>query len=158
MDEIRAYLLRITAAALLCGILTKILGKKGMLTTTVKLITGVFMALTVVGPLVSIRLDTLDEFTEGISYDASAAVAEGEISAMETMSEIIKQQTQAYILDKAETLGAQLSVEVILSEDTPPVPCAVRITGKISPYGKSVLSAYINDDLGIGVEDQIWTG
>lgn len=158
MDEIRAYLLRITAAALLCGILTKILGKKGMLTTTVKLITGVFMALTVVGPLVSIRLDTLDEFTEGISYDASAAVAEGEISAMETMSEIIKQQIQAYILDKAETLGAQLSVEVILSEDTPPVPCVVRITGKISPYGKNVLSAYINDDLGIGVEDQIWTG
>lgn len=158
MESIRDYLLGITAAALLCSILTRLLGSKGTLGTAVKLLSGVFMALTVVGPLVNIRIDALGDLTQGISYDASAAAADGENSAMEAMGEIIKEQTRAYILDKAESLGAELAVEITLNSDDPPVPCAVRLAGQVSPYAKSVLSACIAEDLGIGVEDQIWTG
>lgn len=158
MESIRNYLLGITAAALVCSILTRLLGSKGLLGTAVKLLAGIFMALTVVSPWVNIRLTSLGDFTQGISYDASAAAADGENSAMEAMAEIIKQQTQAYILDKAESLGAQLSVEVTVSGDDLPVPCAVRLEGQISPYAKSALSTCIAEDLGISVEEQIWIG
>lgn len=157
MEGIRTYLLQITAAAMLCGIVTGILGKKGLLGTTVKLIAGVIMTLAVVSPWLDLRIDNFDSFLDGISLDASAAVAEGEISAANTMKTIIKERTQAYILDKAETLGTQVAVDVYLTDDAVPVPTGVRVSGKYSPYAKSVLSAYIADDLGINLEDQIWT-
>ena len=60
-------------------------------------------------------------------------------------------------MDKAESLGAELTVEVTLSDDELMVPCAVKLSGAISPYAKKVLSDTIAKDLGIQVEEQIWT-
>ncbi len=157
MDGIRTYLLQITAAAMLCGIVTGILGKKGMLGTTVKLLSGIFMALAVVSPWLNLRLDSLQSFMGSISFDASSAVAEGEFSATQEMKAIIKQKVEAYILDKADSLGAEINANVSLCGDAMPAPNGVTISGKFSPYAKSVLSAYIADDLGIDLEDQIWT-
>ena len=65
------------------------------------------------------------------------------------MTEIIKQRTQAYILDKAQALNTVLEVEVTLSDDDIPVPLKVRLKGKISPYAKGRLQATIAEDLGI---------
>lgn len=157
MESIRTYLLQITVAAMFCGIATGVLGKKGMLGTTVKLLAGIFMALAVVAPWVNIRIDSFDSFLNGISLDGSAAVSEGEISATNAMKSIIKERTEAYILDKADTLGADVTADVSLNVEAIPAPTGVRISGKFSPYAKSVLSAYIADDLGISLEDQIWT-
>ncbi len=156
MDFIRTYMLQITAAAIICGILTGILGKKGLLGTTVKLLAGIFMVLAVLAPWVNFHFDSLESFMDGISFDASSAVADGEYSAMNAMKTIIKDRTEAYILDKASTLGAQLKADVSLSSDEMPAPIGVTISGQISPYAKSVLSAYIVDDLGIKLEDQKW--
>ena len=156
MDTVRSYLLQITAAAIISGIVTGILGKKGMLGTTLKLLAGVFMALSVVSPWVDLRLDSFEPFMDGISFDASGAVADGENSAMNAMKSIIKERAEAYILDKASTLGVHVMAQVTLSSDEMPVPDGVTISGQISPYAKSVLSTCIADDLGIKLEDQQW--
>lgn len=158
MEAVREYLLRVTAAAVLCGIATGLLGKKDTLGAVVKMIAGIFMALTVVSPWVNIRLNALKDITSDISVSADDAVSEGEISAREAMAEIIIAETRAYILDKANDLGATLDVEVTLDADDSLTPCAVRLSGNISPYGKRVLSKMIEDDLGISTEEQIWTG
>jgi len=158
MEDIRTYLLSITAAAIVCGLLTRFLGNKGLLGSTVKLLAGIFMALTVIGPWVNIRIDALGDLRFGIAESAEDAAAAGENSAREAMSEIIIAQTQAYILDKADALGAQLAVTVELSGDMPPVPCGVRLEGRVSPYAKKVISDMIEQELGIGMEEQIWTG
>lgn len=150
------YLLKVTVSAILCSILTAVLGKKGILGPVIKLIAGVYMTLTVLSPWVSIRLQSLEDLSLEISMDAASAVEEGEKSAAAAMTDIITGQTQAYILDKAESLGAQLRVEVMLSDDGCFTPCRVTLSGSISPYARQVLSAYIAENLGISTEDQIW--
>lgn len=156
MDAIREYILSVTASAVLCGIVTALIGKKGMPGTAMKLLCGIFMALTVVGPWVDIRLDGLLELSSEAAQSADAYAASGENSAAAAMADIIKEQTTAYILDKAEALGVQLTVEVALSSDDIPVPTAVCLYGNVSPYAKKVLTERLEEDLGIPSEEQTW--
>lgn len=158
MDAIRDYLLRIISAALLCGIATGLVGKKSSLGAVIKLLTGVFMIFTVVSPAVSVRIQDFSNYLENLSSDSSKIVAEGETMAGNTLAGIIKDKTEAYILDKAQLYGAELSVEVSVDCSGYPVPCAVIISGNISPYGRSQLEMLIANNLGIEVEEQTWTG
>ena len=73
------------------------------------------------------------------------------------LAQFIKERTQSYILDKAQSLNAVLDVEVTLSDDEIPVPVKVCITGKVSPYARGRLENLIIEDLGIEKENQIWT-
>ncbi len=158
MDWLRDYLLKMICAALLCGMLTGLIGKKGALGTTVKLLTGVFMVMTIVSPWIHMRIQGLSDFFQDVSYNADAAVTDGQNTAREMLADIIKTKTEAYILDKANSFGAELAVEVKVDGSDLPVPCSVRISGSISPYGKKQLENVIANDLGIALEEQIWTG
>lgn len=158
MDGVRGYLIRLTAAAIVCGIVTGVLGKKGTLGAVIQLLAGVFMVITIVSPWTKIRLNGFGEYFDSLSLEAASAAADGENTARETLADIIKSETEAYILDKADSFGATLTVEVILDDAAVPAPCGVRISGSISPYGKSELSRIIEEDLAIALEDQIWTG
>ncbi len=157
MNGIGEYLISVCCAAILCAIVTGILGKKGAVGGAVKLITGIVMILTLFSPLVDIQLDKLDSVLDGISLDGEALAAEGENSSRTAMAAIIKQQTEAYILDKAGDLGADVSVEVTLSEDSVPVPEAVHISGNLSPYAKKQLTDMLTQELGIAGEGQSWS-
>ena len=156
MEQIRQYLLSVIAAAILCGIVNTIIGKKGAYFAIVRLICGLFMALTVISPLVKIQLNDLTDYVNGLSWQANTAVANGEAMALDEMGAIIKAQTEAYILDKAVSMELDIDVEVTLSSEMPPIPCTVTVKGAVSPYAKEVLRKYIANDLGIPEEDQLW--
>ena len=156
MGAIRSYLLQIISSALICGILIRLIGNKGLLSESVKLLAGVYMALTVLNPWMNIRIGGLQDVIGDVSTNAEAATQEGKKAALSAMSDIIKQRSQAYILDKATSLGACITVEVRLSRDEVPYPVGVTISGAVSPYAKSILSSYITENLGISMEDQTW--
>lgn len=157
MSAIAEYLLSVTGAAIISAVVLRMLEVKGSAASIAKMLTGIFMALTVIGPITQVRIsDLLDLFPE-ISVDARQAVAQGESSAKNALAESISTQVEAYILDKATQLGVRLTVEVELSQDTFPVPVSVRLHGNISPYAKTRLQSILSDDLGIEKENQIWT-
>lgn len=158
MESIEKYLLSVTAAAILCAVVTALLGKKGTVAAVGKLICSVFLALTVIRPWASVRLGDLDLYFSSMSMGASAAVESGEKAARDALRAGIKERTEAYILDKAAALSAALAVEVTLSEDDPPVPCAAKLTGAVSPYAKYQLQNYLSEELGIPKEAQTWIG
>lgn len=149
------YLITVTAAALICAIAVKAV-KNGTIHSLIRLLCGVFMALTVVSPWLKIRIDSLSDITSVIWNDASAAAGTGEKLAREAMVSYIKEKTQAYILDKAKVLGVSLDVEVTVSGDDIPIPEGVIVTGAVSPYNRSILTDYIRENLGIDTEAQIW--
>ena len=155
MESIRQYLLSVTAAALIAGIAVKLL-RNGLVGGAVKLMAGIFLALAVVSPLVRIRLEGFNELRLDIQTEAAEVTAVGEKSARDAMAQIISEQAAAYILDKAETLGVEVTVEVTVSQEGYPVPQQIWLTGKAAPYAKAVLSEYISDNLGVGAEEQIW--
>ena len=76
--------------------------------------------------------------------------------AGEAEGNIIKSRVQAYILDKADSFGTSLEVEVILDQDH--IPVSVELQGNISPYARAQLTEIIEEDLGIPKEHQLWIG
>ncbi len=156
MAEVKAYLLSITAAAVVCTILRHIAGEKGTTEKIIRIITGVFMAVTLVSPLLNFNLKDIERYFSDFQAMSADAAETGTQMANAEMTDIIKLQTEAYILDKARQLGLEIDVEVKLSESNPPVPCHVVLTGTVSPYQKRYISQHISDKLGISQENQQW--
>ena len=154
MEGAKDYLLSVTAAALICGSVGCLAGEKGSISRLMKLLCGMFLAVTVIGPVVNVKIDDLSVFTDRLAVDAELTAAIGEEKASDEMKRIIKEKSEAYILDKAKSLGADLKVNVVL-EDV--IPVGVTLTGDISPFAKTSLAASIVQDLGIPLEEQVWT-
>ena len=121
-----------------------------------KMVTGLVMAAVILGPLEKHwDLDLNRRFQE-LDQQVSAAVAKGEEISQNALRQRIKQETEAYILDKAARLGLTLEVRVDLSDDDLPVPVGVTLRGAVSPAARAELEAMIRQDLGIGKEGQVW--
>lgn len=157
MGDIGAYVIRILIAAMICGIVLKLPGGKGSSSVMVKLIGGVFLAVTVLDPVMDITLTDLMQPSIGFSAQADFAVEEGVGMARSALRESMISRMEAYIQDKAMELGTCITVEIRVSEDDIPVPTSAFISGQVSPYSKRRLTSIIEDDLGIRKEDQTWT-
>ena len=157
MDAIYEYVLSVTGAAMVCAVVARLLEGKGSAAVIGRILTGIFMAVTVIGPITQIHLSDANDLLPHLSADAQAAVAEGKETAQDALVKSISKQLEAYILDKAAKLGVKLTVRVELSEDTIPIPVRVHLKGQVSPYAKSKLQSILRDELGLDKEKQIWT-
>ncbi len=155
MEAIGAYLLGVTAAALLCAVVSK-LGAGHLTGSVMKVLCGLFMALAVVAPWAELQLKLPSDVLSDFQILGEDLAAQGEKTARDTMAAIITEQTAAYILDKAGALGLELDVEVMISDDEIPVPLGVTLRGAVSPYHKGVLEDHIQNNLGIDKEALIW--
>ncbi len=153
MEQVREYLLSVTAAAILCGIAMTLVGKQGSISALVKLICGLVLAVTAISPWTKLELLDLSEYTKGLGLEAAAASDDGIAMANAAQEAIITERTEAYILDKATAMGLALSVEVTLTDG---VPTQAVLSGAVSPYERKQLTQYIADELGIPEENQQW--
>lgn len=155
MNGIAQYILRVTAAAILTAVARSI-PLEGSMRGMVKLVGGVFMALMLVSPLLTLRLPDMDGWIASFGEEGRAAAASGEAMADEALQSIIKARTEAYILDKAAAWDAVLTVEVETNDAGE--PAAVTLRGSISDQTKTALSEFIASELGIRKGAQRWIG
>lgn len=155
MVAFRNYLISVTAAAMIAGIVIALTKKNGSISSIIKLLSGLFVAITILHPIVDLPLNDLQLRLDHVSFDSKEAVAYGKKAADEEMMQIITERSCAYIQEKANSLGADLQIEVFLQDL---IPSSVQITGAVSPYAKLRLSQYIANELGISLEDQLWIG
>lgn len=156
MDWIREYLLSIIAAGAVCGICTSLIPKNTSSAVIIKMLGGIFLAITLIAPLAKIRLDDLGDYWNQITLDAEALAQEGSAATREELALVIKEELESYILDKADTMGLTLQLSVIMDHEDPPMPQQVRISGAVSPYQQKLLSQWIAEELGITEEQQVW--
>ena len=157
MMSVGAYLLSVSAAAVLCGLVRYFLGKKGTSAALGTMVAGIFLLMTILSPLGDFDNLKWEDITGRWQEEAADAAALGSAEAKKAQDAIIKQQLEAYILDKATEYHAQLQVEVTLSETGAAVPVGVSLRGAVSPYAKQQLQEIIEKDLGISKENQQWT-
>lgn len=150
------YLLSVVSAAILCAIVKNISGEKSVGGKIIQVITGLFLVITMISPVTNFRLKNIEEYFDDFRFEAEDYTSQGTQIAKEEYSSIIKHQTEAYILDEAVRVGAQMNVEVKLSDSYPPMPYQVVIKGSVSPYQKQYISHYISNNMGITQEHQIW--
>lgn len=152
----KSYFLSVICAAFLCGITGGLIDKKGNAGTLLKLISGIFLAFTVIRPIADIKVEELSIFTTDLMAEGESAAAMGEEITRDAMASIIKQETQAYILDKAGLFGLILTADVSLDASLKPV--SVILTGNAIITQREKLSDIIENDLGISKENQRWIG
>ena len=156
MEAVRTYLLTVIAAAFICTFVVEITGKKSSHATIIRLLSGLFLVITVLSPWIKVNFQNIYNGISDYNFEATSIVLDGENIAVEAMKEIIKENTEAYILDKANAMGVAIAVSVSVSDDPLPVPNQVEIQGSAGPYAKKQIQEHIENDLGIPKENQLW--
>ena len=149
----REYILSVCAAAVTTAILRTLAGK-GTAWELLKMLSGLFLAVTVMAPLVHLELPDPANWISDYTAQGREAAAAGEKLAENYSAAIISAEVEAYILDKANRLGADLDVEVTL--DGACMPVMVTLTGGASPSVREELSRCLEAELGMGEEAVSW--
>ena len=155
MEGLRQYVISVAAAALICGIVSGMV-QNGAAKELVRLLCGLFLAVTALHPLVKLDLSNLGEFALPYTQEAESVAAMGENMARESMADIIKAESEAYILDKAAELNAEITAQITVGDYQ--APTAAKLSGEVSPYARQRLEKILESDLGIAKENQLWTG
>lgn len=154
MDQIRSYILSLILTAVLCGLLPNLL-REGGPKTLIKTVCGLVLTATVLSPLGEIRLELPQELPL-FREEAALAAAGGEDLAHNALSEVIRAEAEAYILNKAARWEADIQVELELSREPPYAPVAARFSGEISDQGKKQLQELLVTEFAIPKEAQTW--
>ncbi len=157
MSDLGAYVFRICAAALLCAVAERLCGRDKAVATVVRTVSGLFLVFTLLHPLSALRTDRNTDLFGDFSVQAQEAVQIGTDESRNSFAQCIKEQIEAYILDKAQAYGAGVEVSVTLSSDALPTPVGVTVCGAVSPYARQQLKHLLEEDLGIAEENQVWT-
>ena len=147
------YVLAIIHASLIGGILTTLV-KKGVAARVIQLLSGIFLLITVLRPVVHLQLPDWSQWQMEYTLQAQQAVEEGEAYALSQKRQGISEQTQAYIQDKAQALGFAVQAQVQLSDRL--LPYAVVLSGQAEANQRRELASYMEKELGISQERQIW--
>ncbi len=154
--DIKNYLLSIVIAAIFCAVTKALLDNKSAIGRIVQMLGGILLAVTILSPVLNISFRGITDYFDDLSAEAQVLVTDGKIASQESANAIIKDRTEAYILDKANRMGLQIAVEVELDASNNSIPCSVVFKGSVSPYAKEILCGYVEDNLGITRENQKW--
>lgn len=157
IEAVRGYLLRITAGAFAGAILLAAL-PKGTPRRVAAMLCGLLMLLLALTPLAELDYDSLAEAISRLELEKEEARTGIEIQNQDLVARIISGRVQAYILDKAASLGLTVTVELEMETRTAtPYPKAVTIHGEANPAQKQQLQQYLEQTFAIPVQRQVWT-
>lgn len=152
MTFLRSWLLSVTACAVLISIAQQ-LANDGAMKKIVRFVGGMVLMLAMLRPLLSLSFDL--PALDGESYREAVEALKETLSAEQedALRERIDAQTQAYIEDKAASLGLNVRAEVRTA-----IYDGVLLPDSATLYGEknAALGAYITQELGITEEKQQW--
>lgn len=156
MSGFAQYILSVGCAAIACAVAQSTIGKEGAVGTVMKTVTGLLLTFTILQPITNQEITWNDSILTEIGQRAEAVCEDGDAIRTSAFRDVIKQETEAYILDKADELQLHIEVEVAVSEDAVPIPDGVTIKGPASPYAKMQLLTVLTKDLGLKEENILW--
>ena len=157
METLRTYLLGIVAAAMAVTAAAALL-KEGSLRRAVRLAGSVVLILVVLGPLLRESLDAFGAYLAEIEMEEDALRSGIEVENTDILTRIICRKTEAYILDKAAALGAEVTVTVTVEQGGHyPYPYTATVEGKLTDAQRNALSEDLELSLAIPKERQVYT-
>ena len=156
MNSIKSYLLHVASAGFLLSLILAVI-PKGRVQQIAKFVGGLVLILTVITPVMKLDTDDLARSISRFHMTAQQDRTGIEISNRNILAQLIKDQCQTYISDKAEALGFEVSAEITLSEEGDyPYPVSVVLRTDASQKERDHLENIIVQDLGIPPERQEW--
>ena len=155
MDSVQQYILSIVCMSIICAVV-QMLCASGTAANLVKMVGGILVAITVLQPLMREPIFHWEDNAISITQNGEQIILDGQQTAEMALSQLIKDKTQTYILNKASEMGADITVEVILKDECPMELKNVTMKGTVAPYIRQQLAESLYRDLGIAEENQIW--
>ena len=149
MEQLRTWLLGVVFTAFATGLANE-LAPKGREKALIRMVGGVLMVLTLLRPLGAIEWSEISIPTGSFSQQAEIYRAQQE----NALSSIIAERLETYIWDKATELGIACAVRAEVSCDESGIPVVQSV--EISAAHDPVLSAWLEEVVGIAAEQQIW--
>ena len=155
-NVIGRYLLSVSAVAMLLSVVQTLL-PKGAVNRICTFVGGLLIVIVVLSPVVDIDFDGLARSFMRIPNETLQTEVQTFQPENDLLADIIKQNCEEYIWDKANELGADLEVDITLSEDEDnPCPVSVVLTGRASLQQRTALMDCIRADMGIPSQRQEW--
>jgi stage III sporulation protein AF len=153
MTAVREWLVAVVAASLLIS-LSQSLIPEGTIRRAAAMTGGLILLVTMLQPLVGLTGGRIRLDFGALTEEIDARQEELQQSSAEELKRIIEDKAQAYISDKARTLGLACTAQVTarMGEDGVPVPYEAVLYGTPSAQ----LSDAVQQELGIPKERQIW--
>ena len=152
------WVLMIAGTSVVCSV-AMALTPDGSVKKILIFICGLLMIAVILKPIVSFNYKFSGSFITNEEAEAKRRIADIEKANGKLTRSIIERQCGAYILDKAEELGAEnMEVQVTAkwSDDGYWYPASAKINGEVTDSQKLELAWYIEANLGIQTEDQSW--
>ncbi|MCI8525815.1 MAG: hypothetical protein HFF17_07815 [Oscillospiraceae bacterium] len=156
-EAVRNYLISVVSIALLSGVVLA-LTPEGAVHRTLKFLCGLAVILAAIGPVARLDFDAMAQSLARVRVSAEAAAGEIEADSTELIADIIKEKTEAYIWDKADTLGMELAhvTAEVRCDGTYPYPYRVTIAGTFTPEQRSRMTRALEQELAVPEERQEW--
>lgn len=159
MSAISGWILRLVGAALISSAALT-LAPEGAAKRAVRLACGLMSAAALMSAVLTFDYDEFSRESAKYRQELNeGAYNGGEEAAVQTRF-IIESQLNEYILDKAEELGLSglaVSVRCEWADEGFWYPTGVQISGNASEKTREKLKTYIEAELGIPKERQIWS-
>ena len=155
-DAIRGYLLSIVAVCLLTALARSLIPEGGVRRVS-SVVCALLLVLCALSPLLQLDIDAVAQSLARIQMENETLRTGVAVKNRELVSQIIKQNTQAYILDKAASMGLTLQAEVEMHDGGDyPYPYRVTLSGMCTEAKRQALTRYIEENLAIPAERQAW--
>lgn len=156
ITAVRSYLLRLSVGAFFSAVLLACV-PKGAAHRAAALVCGLIMLLLALSPLAQADPDALSQAISRLELEKEEARTGIEIQNQELVASIISDRLQTYILDKASSLGLELTVEIEMqTRASTPYPTAVILHGSANAAQKQQLQTYLAQSFAIEPENQRW--
>ncbi len=153
------WLRAVIYTGIVCSVLMMIT-PAGRVKKVLTILCGIAMCFAVISPLSGIDFTSYSQAMAQNRLDAEKYAGDGTEYSKNLNRTIIEDECRAYILDKANELGAELkTVEVLASwsDNGYWYPTEVKICARLTPQQKQVLTDYIETQLGVGSNEQEWS-
>lgn len=155
MLSLRQNAYTLILAALICGVLLSIVHNCRQ-EALIRLVCGMFLMTLLISSWTNMTWRQDISVFQDAQQNSQTYVKEGAEIARQKQVQIISEQLEAYIIEKAMEMNAEIIPVVTIGEDL--LPDYVQIKGKIEPDIKETLSEVMEHDLNISKERQLWTG
>lgn len=137
---------------MLCSI-AKAICEKGQFASVIRLLTGVILIVSILKPVLPLDLQAIDFDFRDLIAEKEEIIQQGTMYASASSAGIISERINAYVAEKAAQYGADVQVDTVICDG---IPTEISLDGIASPYAKSQIVSWIEQEIGIGREAVNW--
>ena len=152
MDAVREWIISVVTVAMLLSA-AQALVPEGRIRKTFSFSGGLVLMVVLLQPILGMDAENLSFQPESYEERVRTRQEELEQASRTEWEAIIERETAAYILDKADTLGLEISAEVRAETGADGLPV---LSAELAGEPSEVLAEYLAEELGIPRERQVW--